>query len=512
MTGYADLVAKINKERDGLRAEFASLVGDVITETVAKGEGTETTISSSLSAEQIEKHAKLSARWDQTTKELEVLASKQDKDRISGEMVSLYGDTAVSAQAKVSAKAISDLVEVGRNQYTAKRVPVQGGPGTLELPVPVISMGEDGRNRVQPYPALFSKENDGKFDLEATERHVEMVMAGAVGKYSPYTGKAVEAASEPGKNTLPDSDNTGEPLQDRYGSKYGPSIPTLSFDLYRYLLESSVILQYVTIMQTENPSAIVPIQRKTAVPEAVVMGNRNDLGQNAKFPEDVFEVDSVSIGMLKFGFMTTYTYELQRSITPWDFAQEVAKDGGGALGEAAGKFAMIGDGGNTQPEGIYHVANTVSGQSVTGTANIDTAFVPDEEAFNRYEFLKLFKALQPAVHNAGNIRLLTNFATFVDMLGVQNPVGASAFFGSDGYWSRSNIVQDEYFPAKADASTLMIMGDLSAHTVRFSGGPRIDYSTEYGFDRDALAYRFAHYFDAKQIDPNKLRGYKLAAK
>ena len=99
MTGYADLVAKINKERDGLRAEFASLVGDVITETVAKGEGTETTISSSLSAEQIEKHAKLSARWDQTTKELEVLASKQDKDRISGEMVSLYGENAVSAQA-----------------------------------------------------------------------------------------------------------------------------------------------------------------------------------------------------------------------------------------------------------------------------------------------------------------------------------------------------------------------------------------------------------------------------
>ena len=173
---------------------------------------------------------------------------------------------------------------------------------------------------------------------------------------------------------------------------------------------------------------------------------------------------------------------------------------------------MIGDGGNTQPEGIYHVANTVSGQFVTGTANVDTAFAPEAETFTRYEFLKLFKALQPAVHNSGNIRLLTNFATFVDMLGVQNPVGASAFFGSDGYWSRSNIVQDEYFPAKANQSTLMIMGDLSAHTVRFSGGPRIDYSTEYGFDKDALAYRFAHYFDAKQIDPNKLRGYKLAAK
>ena len=52
----------------------------------------------------------------------------------------------------------------------------------------------------------------------------------------------------------------------------------------------------------------------------------------------------------------------------------------------------------------------------------------------------------------------------------------------------------------------------SGHILRFAGGARIEYSTEFGFENDTLAYRFIQHADAKQLDKDKFRGYKLTTK
>ena len=56
----------------------------------------------------------------------------------------------------------------------------------------------------------------------------------------------------------------------------------------------------------------------------------------------------------------------------------------------------------------------------------------------------------------------------------------------------------------------MLFGDFNGICVLLAGGPRMDFSTEYGYANDRLALRTLQHVDTGVVDTNTVRGYRVA--
>ena len=494
-------------ERKQLREEMRAMVEAKAKET-ANNIDTESGVvmqSERYTAEETDKHNRLVARWGQIEEALGILESEADQDRIASERADLVaGATVASNNAKLNAEAFKNLISVGRNTFTAKRVPEQGHPGEWELAAPAIIKGSDGKNRVHPFPAVYNDRNGGTVDVEASFRNAEMIKAGVAGQYDPLTGMRLDAAADPIRQ--PD---------------VPASIPDLVVDLYRYMITRNELAQYCRVFQTAGLNDL-PIQRRTAVPKATIVGPGTDpaYGENTDIGFQQSDFDETELKAFKYAFISQYSYEAAMSVEPWSIAAQVVEDGGIGLANGFGEHVLIGNGPAhataKQPQGILTAIKANSGQQVTGVAAA-TAFTGARNArtFGIDQFTNFLTSLSIPYFKSPNLRLITGIAAWGNLLSVTDTNGQPIFNANMNVKDMTlpkfglSVSLDQNMESVAQNNYPFVIGDLNGHAVRYAGGVRIDFSSEFGWRKDLLSYKFVMYGDAVQIDINAFKGYRL---
>ena len=459
-----------------------------------------------LTAEQSAKHVQICAGWRESLDEHAMFSERTETERIDAEKEDLVSAPGVAAKrAKANASVYNTLLQIGRGEYRGD-APSGGVPDQYEMPIPAISRGSDGKNHVHPFPAIFGGANKPA-DIEAAYRNYEIIRAGKTGQYDPATGKR-----------LFEGDLTTDSL-----STDGDAIPDIATDMYMYMITRNVLAQYMTIHQTPGINSLVVTQRRT-VPNAAVYGDRSNSGQGQLNDIPILDPTyaTTKLDSLAYAAIIQYAYVMTTVTTPWDFASTVAEDGGIALANGFGAHCATGDGGSTQAAGCQAFAAeevTVGGNatfpySYTGVAS-STAFAGAATAtFDIKQLFNWFGAMAIPYYNNPDKVIVSNLETWLSLLSVRDLDGFPVLLNSLGSEMPNSIlgipvVLDQNMPAVAMGEVPMIVGDLRGHAVHYAGGPRVDFSSEYGFGKDKLSYRFIQHADAANIDINSYRGYKF---
>ena len=473
------------------QSQFRAQMADLLDEAYDPGKDEQ----GDLSAEQQVKHSRIVAGWKESLDEQAMFAGKAESERIDAEKEDLLSAPGFAARrAKANASTYKTLIDVGRGAYRGD-APAGGVPDQLELPVPAISRGTDGKNHVHPFPAVFGGDT-AEADIEAAYRNYEIIRAGKVGRYDPATGRKVEADL--------DTSNLGT-----------GAIPDIAVDMYMYMITRNVLAQYMTIHQTPGINSLVVTQRRT-VPNATVYGDRSNSGQGVA--TDIPNLDptyaTTKLDSLAYAAIIQYAYVMTTVTTPWDFASTVAEDGGIALANGFGAHCATGDGGTTQARGCQHFAASSSAYYYNGVAST-TAFAGAATAtFDIKQLFNWFGSLAIPYYNNPNKVIACDLETWLSLLAVRDVDGFPILMNSLGSEMPSSIlgipvVLDQNMPAVAENVVPMVVGDLRGHAVHYAGGPRVDFSSEYGFGKDRLSYRFIQHADAEVIDINAYRGYRF---
>ena len=144
-------------------------------------------------------------------------------------------------------------------------------------------------------------------------------------------------------------------------------------------------------------------------------------------------------------------------------------------------------------------------------------------AANAFTGTKLFKAenmiqflmsFPQAYYKSGAKRIVCNLDTWSKLVSVTDANGNTLFLNTQSGSIPDSILKfpaqlEQHMPSIAKDRIPFLVADLKGHLVRFTFGPRIDFSDQVGWEDDTLALRFIQYADAIQKDPNSVRGYKL---
>ena len=283
-------------------------------------------------------------------------------------------------------------------------------------------------------------------------------------------------------------------------------------DLYRYMIDRNELAMYCTVYQTPGLNDL-PIQRRTEVPKATIVGDNTNYGENMDIGDQQSQFSEFTLKAFKYAFISQYSYEAAMSVEPWSIAAQIVEDGAIGLANGFGEHVWIGSGGANQPTGVLTAIKADSGQQVTGPAAA-TAFAGARNArtFTFDTFTNFITMLPIEYFRSPNLRLITNIQPWGNLLSVTDTNGQPLFnpdmsvgeMTLPKFGLRVNL--EPAGESVAANNYPFVIADLSCHAVRYGGGVRIDFSSEYGWQKDLLSYKFVLYADANQIDPNGSRG------
>ena len=491
----------LREERAKVREAMKAMVDRTYESTKDKVGDQPVMMSQQFTAEETEQHNALIKEWETIEATMKVIEEDNDRDRIAAEKADLIAgnNTAQNRQAKVNAKYFKDLVDVGfGGKYeNPGKIAEQGHPGELLLPAPAIIKGEDGVNRVHPFPAVYDEKSDS-MDLEATFRHAEMIKAGVTNKYDPKTGKRLEAAGD-------------DPI---VTTDVPAAIPDLSVDLYRYMITRNEVGMYCRVYQTSGLNDL-PIQRRTHIPVASIVGDDSDYGQNTDIMDSQSQFDSFTLKAFKYAFISQYSYESMMTVQPWSMAAQVAEDGGIALANGFGAHVVNGSG-SGQPRGISTAVKASTTQTVDGVSAAN-AFT-GTNLFKWGSFVSFITALPIPYFKAMGKYLITGLPAWGNLLSVTDTNGQQIFNPEMNVNQLSlpkfglNVILDQNIDQNIAANSYpFIIGDLDGHAVRYAGGARVDFTDQLDWKKDLLSYKFVQYADCDQLDVHAFRGYKFVA-
>ena len=491
----------LKEERAKVREAMKAMVDRTYEATKGQVGDQPVMMSQQFTAEETEQHNALIKEWETIEATMKVVEEDKDRDRIAAEKADLIAgnNTAQNRQAKVNAEYWKNLVAVGHGgkyENTGK-IAEQGHPGELLLPAPAIIKGEDGVNRVHPFPAVYDEKDEG-VDLEATFRHAEMIKAGVTNRYDPRTGKRLEAAGD-------------DPI---ITTDVPAAIPDLSVDLYRYMITRNEVGMYCRVYQTSGLNDL-PIQRRTGVPKATIVGTNVNYGQNVEIDDQQSTFDSFTLKAFKYAFISQYSYESMMTIQPWSVSAQVAEDGGIGLANGFGEHVVIGTG-SGEPRGIQTAAKADTNQVVSGVSAAN-AFT-GTNLFKWGSFVGFITALPIPYFKAAGKYLITGLPAWGNLLSVTDTNGQQIFNPEMNVNQLSlpkfglNVILDQNIDQNIAANSYpFIIGDLDGHAVRYAGGARVDFTDQLDWKKDLLSYKFVQYADCDQLDIHAFRGYKFVA-
>ena len=514
------LVKSLAEEQDKIKKALSDLAASKLKEAREDPDNKDAKYilaSSYYSNDEKEQHDRLIAEHDYLESTIKAARMRLDEKRVEDERDDVYGknDGYTEARIKANVKAYKDIQRVIRKQYLAKDASTLDSPRQLAFAAPLISRNECGENIVHSFPAIFPDTkgiNEDDYEdkkLEASFRYAEMIKGGVQTKYDPVTGNRIEADFPADYWPW-----TADQLQDQIGDvDLAGALPDIATNLYRYMITDHDLYKYMDIRQY-NTLAQVNMVRRLTIPEATVIGNRSNFGQMQGIPAKRVTFDTISLGALKYAFIEPFTWESTTSLVGMNMMNELAEAGGRALANGFGRGVITGDGGATKPQGIHWKVKNTASQQIAGVA-FANAF-KGTKLFGAEEMIRFLMSFDEAYYKSGSKRIICNLKTWSQLVSVTDEDGNTIFLNTQGSGIPMSILDfpvalESLVPSATAAGDIPFMiADLKGHLVRFTFGPRIDYSDQVGWEDDTLALRFIQYADAIQKDPNTVKGYKLA--
>ena len=422
-------------------------------------------------------------------------------------------------QADLDAKTHRAFMEVGQNRYRAEsKHPHCDTTSELYLGQPAIVRNTaTGRNEVMPFPAQFGADND-TMSLERTYRMAEIVQADKFGLFTA-DGSRVDGHNSPvGKQRrvhailADDAD-----LSSGGGPAAGWDLTTIGGMLVQYMIQMNDFLQWCKVIQTDSINNMI-IDRRTEVAAA------GRVQQSGTIPSADSTFNNVELNVFKYGVIRQYTFETTMFAEPWSVAQTVAQDGGIALTNGIGQDLVTGGGTTPTPdeiEGIvtYIKANTAT-TAFTGVDN--TNFLRGTNAFGHSQMAQFVGSLQKEYFRMPSKKMMMPLSIWSKLMGLvdgdERPLFVNAGPNQDSNINNFSLPQyavdvvlDENLdPGTATSQVPIVYGDLMGYCARLARGVRVDFSTEYGYANDRLAYRFLQHAGGVVVDINAFKGYQVA--
>ena len=425
------------------------------------------------------------AEFDRLSGVERVLQDDLDGQRLKAEADDLYAAPKAQAdRAKVNAETWLGLQKAAAKQSEG-----------FELAQPLIARDADGINRVRAMPAVYTPRKVATgpgeevtvalADLEASFKHAEMIRAGVADQYDPVTGKRLDAAPQ----TTP-TVTTNVPA----------SIPDLTMDLVRYLIQMNVVSQHATMFQSAGIQDL-PFTRRIEIPKAVRVGEDTQIAtQNSVYANAVAKV-------FGYKFISQWSRESEMTIEPWSIMSQVAMDGGMGLGLGTEEELMIGTGtgANTdaQPQGIATYAKSLTGEQLISKTGAATFALGWEEAND------VFLGIPTAYLRSPGLRWFANrssgYKSIVDAKDTQGrPIWVDSRTAGSSLVAPLNIptTLNDNLDDVGNNKFPIILADLMRYLVRQAGTIRVEPSDEYGYSQDRRSIKFVAYSGGAVLDVN----------
>ena len=355
-----------------------------------------------------------------------------------------------------------------------------------------------------PFPTVHAE--DGYADLEATFRLADIVQADKYGLYKA-TGERVDGHNAPvGRERV---------LQAQVQTTGDWTLTTIAGMLVNYLVNLNEMLMFCKVIQS-NAINQMQITRRTALDDASQVAESADIGL------DDSTYQNVDLPVFKFGQIRQYTAETMMTEDVWSMAQSVAFDGGIGLANGIGEALVTGSG-SSQPLGISTWIKSAGAATRRHMGPAANAFLTGAQGFKHSQMASFIGSLSKEYFKVPSKKILMRLSVWSNLIGVpiasddNRPIFVNGPPNQDINIANMSLPQyavdiilDENLDVGTAASEVpMIYGDFNGYCARLAGGPRIDFSTEFGFRQDRLAYRFLQHAGGTVVDEMAFRGLAL---
>lgn len=482
----------LREKRDRIAHRADSIIAEALKKEERREYQTEdgTVFSSPLmSGEELAEHNRLLDEYEALNATLRRRESRDRADDIVDqrrEFVDNSTDDVKRRQLEIDIAFHKKLMAAGTNEYRNSHydspIPEQGSSIDYELPVPTITKDPNtGANVVLPFEHKDAVGNS-EDAIEASYRQAEILQSGKSGEYDLFGNVGVGGSDEA---------NNPNPI-----TVANIQMPTMVLRLYSYLIDMNDMMRFCTIEQIQSIGAKAVRDRRTSIPQAV------KLAEGATYTKENSTFSPMYLPVYKWGRLSDTTLEATLSSTGFEIASRLVADLGIALSNAIGNDIVNGTGdgsdGASDSEGMIRGAEL---GKVT-TSNAPWTRGNTAGAVGYQDVIDFLTSLSDAYFRMPNKRLAFNLDMVKNLYAILDGEDRPYFQLSDNMILGVPCTIDPSIPKYSLASSVysgnnrfantnypILYGDFSCHSVRLSGGPRISYSTEYGFDTDKYTWK-----------------------
>ena len=409
---------------------------------------------------------------------------------------------ALDAQVRRDALTHRNLMRAAKNRYAGEDN-LKGfteHPGEVVLGQPLIARNPvTGYNEVLPIPFVAAEAGDDEDaylkSLEASFRYGEIVRAGKEGQYDAKTGNRLSRLSQAAQ--LQAQAETSD-----------INLTSVGGDLYAEMVRRDTFMSVCKIQQVPNLKPGTrrpggrPFRLLTAVAEdGAIVANLGDTWRN------------IDVDFKKYGIILQYTHETTQVESAWSMGQLLAMDAGTAVRNGFNQDLLTAAAGGNTLDGFIPVIKATSAYQTSGGANNQFP-----GSISVTQMAQWTTSIPKEYMTSPNKRLVMSLATWTGIMGRVDNDQRKLFRDSNmsvddlqlAEYNVRVVLDDNLEAGGATGEVPILFGDMQSFCVILAGGPRMDFSTEFGFVNDRLALRVIQHVGSAIVDTKGFKGVTVS--
>ena len=408
---------------------------------------------------------------------------------------------ALDAQVRRDALTHRNLMLAAKNRYAGEDN-LKGfteHPGEVVLGQPLIARNPvTGYNEVLPIPFVAAEAGDDEDaylkSLEASFRYGEIVRAGKEGDYDAKTGNRLSRLSQAAQ--LQAQADTGD-----------INLTSVGGDLYAEMVRRDTFMSVCKIQQVPNLNQYKATGR-TAIPTATAVAEDGAIVSNLG---DTWR--NIDVDFKKYGIILQYTHETTQVESAWSMGQLLAMDAGTAVRNGFNQDLLTAAAGGNTLDGFIPTIKANAAYRTDGGPNGD---FPGGITVTR--MASISTSIPKEYMTSPNKRLVMSLATWTGIMGRVDTDMRKLFRDSNmsvddlqlAEYNVRVVLDDNLEAGSATGQIPMLFGDMQSFCVILAGGPRMDFSTEFGFANDRLALRVIQHVGSAIVDTKGFKGVHVS--
>ena len=406
---------------------------------------------------------------------------------------------ALDAQVRRDALTHRNLMRAAKNRYAGEDN-LKGfheHPGEVVLGQPLIARDPvTGYNEVLPIPFVAAEAGEGEDaylkSLEASFRYGEIVRAGKEGDYDAKTGNRLSRLSQAAQ--LQAQADLGD-----------INLTSIGGDLYAEMVRRDTFMSVCQIKQVPNLNQYKATGR-TGIPTASALSEDGAITSNL---EDTWR--NIDVDFKKYGIILQYTHETTQVESAWSMGQLLAMDAGTAVRNGFNQDLLTGAIVNPQVT-LAGFIPTIKATAAYRTAGGAASGWPGNIGVER--MASISTSVPKEYMTSPNKRLVMSLATWTAIMGRVDGDMRKLFRDSNqsvddlqlAEYNVRVVLDDNLEAGNVAGNVPMLFGDMMSFCVVLAGGPRMDFSTEFGFANDRLALRVIQHVGSAIVDTKGFKG------